>query len=150
MRVATQEFGALPTAALRTAVAALMLTPMLLMRRLGPEALRHWPQLLFVALVNSAIPFACYTFALLSVTTGLSAILNATTPLFGALVAWAWLGARPDSSRVVGLAVGFAGVVLLAWDKASFKPDASGVATGWAVLACLLATLCYGVAASYT
>ena len=39
---------------------------------------------------------------------------------------------------------------MLAWDKASFKPDASGVATGWAVLACLLATLSYAVAASFT
>ena len=35
-------------------------------------------------------------------------------------------------------------------DKASFKPDATGLASGWAVLACLLATLCYGISASYT
>ena len=34
--------------------------------------------------------------------------------------------------------------------KASFTPDASGVAPGWAVLACLLACLCYGIAASFT
>ena len=46
--------------------------------------------------------------------------------------------------------IGFAGVALLAWDKASFKPDASGLSTGWAVLACLLATICYGIAASFT
>jgi len=42
------------------------------------------------------------------------------------------------------------GVALLAWDKASFKPDASGLATGWAVLACLLACVCYGISASFT
>ena len=41
-------------------------------------------------------------------------------------------------------------MALLAWDKASFKPDASGLATGWAVLACLLACLCYGISASFT
>jgi drug/metabolite transporter (DMT)-like permease len=41
-------------------------------------------------------------------------------------------------------------VALLASGKASFKPDASGMASGWAVLACLLATSCYGVAASFT
>ena len=49
----------------------------------------------------------------------------------------------------MGLAIGFAGVVLLAWDKASFKPDADGLSSGWAVLACLLACLCYGISASY-
>jgi drug/metabolite transporter (DMT)-like permease len=46
---------------------------------------------------------------------------------------------------MLGLLIGFAGVALLAWDKASFKPDASGVAPGWAVLACLGACLCYGI-----
>ena len=39
---------------------------------------------------------------------------------------------------------------MLAWDKATFKPDASGATPGWAVLACLLACICYAVAASYT
>jgi drug/metabolite transporter (DMT)-like permease len=51
---------------------------------------------------------------------------------------------------MLGLAIGFGGVALLAWDQASFKPNAAGVAPGWAVLACLLATLCYGFAANAT
>jgi drug/metabolite transporter (DMT)-like permease len=46
--------------------------------------------------------------------------------------------------------IGFAGVAMLAWDGASFKPGASGIASGWAILACLLATFCYGVSASFT
>ena len=70
--------------------------------------------------------------------------------MFGALIAWLWLKDRPTGSRVLGLAVGFAGVAMLAWDKASFKPDASGIAPAWAVLACLAACLCYGIAASAT
>jgi drug/metabolite transporter (DMT)-like permease len=101
-----------------------------------------------IGVLNSAIPFACFSFALLSISTGLSAILNATVPLFGAIVAWAWLGDRPTRTRMAGLAIGFAGVTALAWEKASFRPDASGLASGWAVLACLLATLCYGISAS--
>jgi drug/metabolite transporter (DMT)-like permease len=104
----------------------------------------------FVGLLNSGIPFACYAFALLSITTGLSSLLNATVPMFGALVAWVWLRDRPTLSRTLGLVIGFAGVAMLAWDKASFKPDASGVAPGWAVLACLLACVCYALAASFT
>lgn len=104
----------------------------------------------FIGLINSAIPFACFSFALLSISTGLSAILNATVPLFGAVIAWLWLKDRPHGLRILGLVIGFIGVTLLAWDKASFKPDAAGLSTGWAVLACLLACLCYSIAASYT
>lgn len=150
MRVAAVEFGALPTAAVRVAVASVVLLPLLLWRRQGGVLRRHWKVIGVVGVLNSGIPFALFSFALLSITTGLSAILNATVPLFGAVVAWAWLKDRPGGSRVLGLVVGFAGVALLAWDKASFKPDASGLAPGWAVLACLGATMCYALAASAT
>ena len=47
--------------------------------------------------------------------------------------------------RVLGLALGFAGVAFLFWGRASFKPGGAGLA----VAAALAATLSYGVAASY-
>jgi drug/metabolite transporter (DMT)-like permease len=150
MRVAVVEFGVLPTAAVRVAVAAAFLVPLLLWRGHGRAFVQHWKGVCLIGIVNSGIPFALFSFALLSITTGLSAILNATVPLFGALVAWFWLKDRPTGSRVLGLAIGFAGVAMLAWDKATFKPDASGIAPGWAVIACLVATLCYAIAASAT
>ncbi len=150
MRLAVVDFGTLPTAGMRVVVATLVLLPLLLAKGQGRVLLANWKALLLVGLMNSAIPFVCFSFALQSITTGLSAILNATVPLFGALVAWAWLKDRPGASRGLGLLIGFFGVALLAWDKASFKPDATGLASGWAVLACLLATLCYGISASYT
>lgn len=149
-RVAVVEFGVLPTAAVRVAVAALFLLPLLFWRGLVPQFRRHWKAVLAIGVLNSGIPFALFAFALLSITTGLSAILNATVPLFGALVAWIWLKDRPTGSRIVGLAIGFLGVALLAWDKATFKPDVSGIAPAWAVLACLAATICYAIAASAT
>ena len=150
MRLAVVEFGALSTAFVRVAIASAFLLPLLLWKGQGPVLVKHWKAVFLVGVLNSAIPFACFAFALLSITTGLSSILNATVPLFGALVAWMWLKDRPNASRIAGLAIGFAGVAVLASGKASFKPDASGVASGWAVMACLLATLCYGIAASYT
>jgi drug/metabolite transporter (DMT)-like permease len=148
MREASREIGALPAAGLRVGVAALFLLPILLFKGLGGALRTHWKLTFAVGIINSAVPFVCFTYALLSITTGLSAILNATVPLFGALIAWAWLKDRPSGSRIVGLAVGFIGVAMLAWDKAHFTPDASGAASGWAVLACLFACLCYGTAAS--
>ena len=149
MRIAVVDFGPLPTAAVRVGIAAAFLLPLVLLRGLGGVLLKNWRRVFLVGLFNSGIPFACFAFALLSITTGLSAILNATVPMFGAIVAWFWLKDRPTGSRVLGLLIGFAGVAMLAWDKATFKPDASGVAPGWAVLACLFACLCYALSASY-
>jgi drug/metabolite transporter (DMT)-like permease len=148
MRMGAVEFGAVPTAAVRVVIATAFLWPLLLLRGLGPQLRQHWKPVFTIGLLNSGIPFALFSFALLSITTGLSAVLNATAPMFGALIAWAWLKDRPTASRVVGLVIGFCGVALLAWDKASFKPDAAGPAPGWAMLACLAACVCYGIAAS--
>ena len=150
MRLGALEFGALPTAGLRVFIAGAFLLPILLWRGLGPQLAQHWKKTFFVGLINSAIPFACFSYALLTISTGLSAILNATAPLFGALIAWLWLKDRPNGLRILGLLVGFFGVALLAWDKATFKPDAAGQSSGLAVLAVLVACLCYGAAASYT
>ena len=88
MRIAAVEFGALPTAAVRVTIAALFLLPLVWLRGLLPELKKHWRKVFLVGVLNSGIPFACFAFALLSITTGLSSILNATVPMFGALVAW--------------------------------------------------------------
>ncbi len=153
IRHAALEFGALPTAALRVTVASLFLMPLLLWRGLASDLKRHWRPVFLVGVLNSGIPFACYSFALLHITTGLSAILNATVPLFGALVAWVWLKDRPNGMRLLGLAIGFVGVALLATGKPSAPAGAipsTEAETGWAMLACLVATMCYGIGASFT
>ena len=150
MRLGALEFGAVPTAGLRVAIGALFLLPLMAANGHVPALRQHWRATFFVGLLNSAIPFACFSYAILAISTGLAGILNATVPMFGALIAWLWLKDRPNGLRMAGLAIGFVGIVLLAWDKASFKPDASGASSGWAVLACLLACLCYGIGASFT
>lgn len=149
MREGAYEFGPFPTAWVRITLAALMLTPILLWRQQIPVLHAHWRPTLSSGLLNSGIPFACYAYALMHISTGLSSILNATTPLFGALIAWAWLGDKLNITRALGLALGFTGVVLLASDVQggiSFKEGGSGLA----VVACLVATFCYGIAGSFT
>ena len=154
MRWAVVEFGPLPTAGLRVAIAALFLLPLVWMRGLLPELKVHWRRTLLNGMFSSGIPFACISFALLSISTSLSAILNATVPIFGALIAWIWLRDKLNRSRGLGLVLGFVGVVMLAWDANRLTtgpgPNPSSTLTGWAVLACLVACLCYGLSASYT
>lgn len=155
MRLGAAELGALPTAGVRVALAALFLLPVFLVKGVWADFRQRAKPILFVGLLNSGIPFALFAFAVMHITTGLTSILNATVPLSGALVAWVWLKDRPSGSRMLGLLIGFVGVALLVVGKSGFS--ATGVAgagaTGTTLLAmaaCLLATLCYGLAASFT
>lgn len=146
MRMAAPELGPVALIALRVGIAALLLVPALALRG-GVAALRgKLLHVLVVGAINSALPFCLLAYATLSVTAGLASILNATSPLWGALVAHFWLKDRLTPSRTVGLAVGFAGVAFLVLGRTSFKPGG----TGLAAVAALTATLSYGVAASYT
>jgi len=155
MRLGAAEFGPVATAGLRVGIAALCLLPVLLRAAVWADFRARWRPILLVGMLNSGLPFLAYSFAVLHIPTGISAILNATVPLTGALVAWLWLKDRPGGSRVLGLGVGFVGVTLLVLGKSGV--DARGVASSGghalsllAMGACLLATTCYGISASFT
>jgi drug/metabolite transporter (DMT)-like permease len=153
MRLGVAELGALPTAGVRVALAALFLLPVFFVKGVWTDFQQRARPILFVGLLNSGIPFVLFAFAVMHITTGLTSILNATVPLTGALVAWVWLHDRPGGSRMLGLAIGFVGVTLLVIGKSGFSPmpgTSSPLMTLLAMGACLLATLCYGVAASFT
>jgi len=146
MRVAAPRFGPVPLIELRVGLAALALLPVLLAGGRLRAARANALPILVVGAINSALPFSLLAFATLSLTAGFASVLNATAPMFGALVAWLWLGDRLSAWRVAGLAVGFGGVLMLVWGKTGFKPGGGGLA----VVAALAATLLYGVAANYT
>ena len=146
MRYAAPEFGAAPLIWLRVAIAALCLVPLLLLRKQGRILWKNVGALVIMGIFNTALPFVLIAWAMLSLTAGLASILNAATPIFTALMAALWLRDKLDASRALGLAVGFSGVLLLAADKADFKPGGSG----WAIVAMLLATASYGFSANLT
>ena len=145
MRVAAPQFGPVLLIELRVGLAALALLPIVAVRGGLGEMRRHAGAILMVGVINSALPFSLFAFATLSLTAGFASVLNSTAPLFGALVAWLWLGDRLSGARIAGLVIGFGGVVVLVWGRASFKPGGSGLA----VAAALVATLLYGIAANY-
>ncbi|HCL87329.1 MAG TPA: EamA family transporter [Comamonadaceae bacterium] len=149
MRLGAAEFGPLPTAGLRVTLAALFLLPLLTHRGEWPALRRHWRVVLLAGVINSAIPFALFAWAVLHIPTGLTSILNAAVPLFGALIAWLWLGERILGLRWAGLALGFIGVALLAWRAPAGAGGGAAAQAGWAVAACLAASTCYGLAASF-
>jgi drug/metabolite transporter (DMT)-like permease len=150
MRVAAPDFGAFALVFVRVALAAAVLLPLLVWRGHGPALRAHWPAIAVVGLLNSALPFVLFTVAALAINAGLSAIFNATTPLWTAVIAWLWLRDRPAPWRALGLAIGFAGVLALAAGKASLKPGEHGVSPAIAIAACLGAATLYGLAANFT
>lgn len=146
MRYAVPDFGVVPLIWLRVALASVCLLPLLLMKRQLGALRRQAGALTVMGLFNSGLPFLLIAWATLSITAGLASIMNAMTPVFTALIGALWLGDRLDGRRGLGLLLGLAGVALLAADKADFRPGGSG----WAIVAMVLATACYGFAANHT
>jgi drug/metabolite transporter (DMT)-like permease len=146
MRVAVPEFGPIALVQVRVTIAALFLLTVLAFRGGIRQLPAHAGPLTLVGITSSALPFVLFAYAALHVTAGTAAVLNATAPLFGAVVAFVWLRDRLPPARILGLTVGFGGVLVLAWDKIG----AHGNGTALAVAAGLVASLSYGVAVNYT
>ncbi len=146
MKIAGPEFGVFPSMALRTGLAALVLLPFILVRGLGEQFRAHWRKTLGIGVLNSGLPFVLFAFATLHLTAGFTAILNSSVPFWSALIACLWLGDKPRRLQVLGLVIALMGVVMLVWGKVDLKPGGAG----WAILACLLATLLYGLSANIT
>jgi drug/metabolite transporter (DMT)-like permease len=144
MRVAAPEFGAIPLIWIRVLVAALFLSAVLSKRGGFGEMRGRVGTLSLVGAINSALPFSLFAFATLSLPAGFSAVLNATAPLFGAIVAYVWLKESLAPSRVLGLATGFAGVLVLVSGRISLRADLAAIVAG------LAGALLYGIAAHYT
>ena len=145
LRMATPDFGPVPLIAIRVGVSALFLLPVLLVRPVWrAEFRRNLGKLFLLGLINAAIPYPLFAYSTLFVTAGFASIINATAPLFAALVAGVWLRDRITIGGFLGLIVGFSGVVLLVGGLPDTAPDAL-----LAICGSLFATLLYGVAASF-
>jgi drug/metabolite transporter (DMT)-like permease len=147
-QIGTRDLGPLPTTLARVGIGGLFLLPLLLAKGQAQALWQLRRQALVLSLFTSALPFTAYAMALQQISTGTAAIVNATTPLFGAAIAWLWLQERLQTRQVLGLGLGFIGVCALviskSWGHAAWAKDVAGT------LICLLAPLAYGVAASYS
>lgn len=143
MRVAAPEFGIYVLVAIRTLLATAVLLPLLMLTGSIKEIKRHWLAIALVGLANTAVPFVLFNYSSLHLEAGVNAILNATAPMFGAIVAWLWLGDKLTKSAMVGLVIGFFGVAVISQQKVG-----TGDISFIPILTALFATLGYGIAAS--
>jgi drug/metabolite transporter (DMT)-like permease len=114
-KIAVPEIPPLTLALGRVGIAA---TALVIVARLlavpFPRDPAIWKQFAVIAALNNAIPFTLLFWAQIHISIGLASILNATTPLFGVLVAHVLThDDRLTAGRVVGLVAGLIGVVVL-------------------------------------
>jgi drug/metabolite transporter (DMT)-like permease len=145
--VAVHSIAPFSLVLIRVALAAAMLWLFLLARRerlaLPPGAPLAF---LILALLNNVVPFVMFAWAQEAIPSGLASILNATTPIWGVIVAHLFTAdEKATPARVAGVILGFAGVaVMIGADLlGQIGRDVLGQ------LACLVATLCYALAGVY-
>lgn len=146
-RAAVPAFGPAPLVSLRLGIAALILLPILAWRGALPQLLLKPRALFMVGVPFTALPFLLMTWGALHITAGLSAVLNATAPMFAALVAHFVLKEQLGRWRVAGLLLGFAGVLWLMSGGAVSMRSGDGLL---AVVAVLGTAMIWSVGANYT
>ncbi|MFM1880008.1 MAG: hypothetical protein RLZZ344_242 [Pseudomonadota bacterium] len=161
LRLAVPDFGPVLAAELRVGIAWIILSLLVgagVFRRYlrlrtasgaGPEmvnTLPPWWQMALVGLTNSALPFALYGFAAISLPAGYLAILNSLVPLWGALLGSMFLGQSVRWTLLAGVLLAGLGISLLV----QLGPVAVTGQTLLAGLACAGATLCYAIAGQLT
>jgi len=113
-RVVAPSLGAIWTAESRVLLGGLALLAWFRFAGFDAGLRRHWRYYLAVGTVNSAIPFALYAYAAIHLPASLLSIVNATSPMFGMLFGALSGTERVTRRKLAGLALGAAGVALVA------------------------------------
>jgi len=145
MRIASPEFGPISLISIRLIIAATVLCPFLLYRKESRLVLMSWRKFLWAGLITTALPFTLFSYVTLWVTAGNTSLLNATVPMFSAIIAWFWLKEKLPVLGIAGLMLGFFGVFILASPEGG---DSQNLLLP--VLAALSAAAIYGYGSCYT
>jgi drug/metabolite transporter (DMT)-like permease len=115
IKIAIQEIGPITLVAFRVLFGLLFGVVVIYIQRIAwPRTLKEWTPLVVLGIANIAIPFFLISWGEQSIDSAVASILNATTPLFTILIAHFLLqDDRMTTSKVLGLLMGFAGVVIL-------------------------------------
>ncbi len=145
MRVSAQVLNPVTLIEARIGLAALflLLVARYLKGNLQPGL--HWRHYAILGLLNTALPFFFVAFAAQTLTASMLSILNATSPIWGVVIAAVWHRTAISPKTLAGLITGIAGVSLLVGlDAITFTEGAP-----LAILAALGAACCYGIASIY-
>ena len=142
LRIASPAFGPIFLVEMRVLSGLLVLLPVFLVMRKYQEFKLHWKMILLVSLLNMAIPFCFFSYSALNMGAGLLSIMNATVPIFTAMVGFLYFRQRLSRLGFAGLIVGLLGVAILM----SESRDESGITSDLAIPSALFASILYGIA----
>jgi drug/metabolite transporter (DMT)-like permease len=142
LRIASPAFGPIFLIEMRVLSGLLVLLPVFFVMGKYQEFKLHWKMILLVSLLNMAIPFCFFAYSALNMGAGLLSIMNATVPIFTAMVGFLYFRQRLSQLGFAGLVVGLLGVAILM----SESRDESGITSDLAVPAALFASILYGIA----
>jgi drug/metabolite transporter (DMT)-like permease len=129
----------------RVSLAMLLLLLVAWVMRKPLNARTHWRHYLMLGVFNTAIPFLLFAYAAQTLSAAEMSILNATSPIWGAVIGVIWKRHTITKRSMLGLGLGIIGVALVVGlDRVSTQPGA-----GSAIAAGLLAALCFGLATNY-
>lgn len=146
MRVLAPVLGPVVTADLRVAIGGGVLLLYFAVIRFKPDWRAHWRAYTVIGLFNVGLPFLLFSYAALHIPASYSAILNATTPLFGTVFSVLWLGDTMTRAKGAGLMLGIIGVATITGASA---PTTASLAFNSAIAACLIAAASYAGAGIY-
>jgi len=118
IRIAGQSFPPFWIALMRCGLGALLLWAVLFETGKQAPARKNLPWLLLVGLFNNAIPFTCFAWGERFVPSNTAAVLNATTPIFTLLLGMTVQRKRVGANVLLGVLLGFAGVLLVVFSQA--------------------------------
>ncbi len=145
MRIAAPVLGPVVLISFRVFLGALFLLGVALVQKQKLDIRTHWRHFLILGLINTALPFTLFAFAAETLPASLLSILNATAPIWGAIVSAVWLRTPFTLKSAAGLLLGIAGVTILVGIDGTHMTPATIVA----ILAGLGAGLFYGIASVY-
>ena len=130
---------------LRVTIAAVALWLFLKFKRQPLDLPRSaWASIFLLALLNNALPFALFGWGQTHIASGLASILNATTPIWGVVVAhFLTNDERMTPRKIAGVLLGFGGVATMIGPALLSNIGSSGLAE----IACVTASLSYALAA---
>ena len=142
IKISAVDFGPILLVTLRLLIAGLVFMPFLLRKKKRSLFRAYLPAILIIAIVSNAIPFTMFAYASLGATSNMLGILNGTTAFLTTIIAYFWLKEAVSSKQIIGLLLGFVGVLILV------NPS-NGSTTLIASMCAMIGSLCYAFNAAY-
>ncbi len=134
-------FSSSQVGSLRMLLASAVLLPFAIQHLRKINSMRRFISLATVGFCGNFVPAFLFTYAETGLSSGLTGMLNSTTPIFTILIGFIIFNVRISSIQIIGISIGTVGVVLLM--LAGKQLSLTG--TWYHILAIVLATFMYGI-----